>query len=72
MEGGGEGRGEGDYIIIYLSLHCHYQNDSCIRMVSDDGRFMLVDRRNRESFSHSNMIPFTLDSTVSLPIVNQC
>ena len=25
--------GEGDY--IYLSLHCHHQNDSCIKMGSD-------------------------------------
>ena len=22
--------------IIYLSLHCHHQNDSCIKMGSDD------------------------------------
>ena len=22
--------------IIYLSLHCHHHNDSCIKMVSDD------------------------------------
>ena len=33
--------GEGDY--IYLSLHCHHQNDSCIRMdfnvsVGSDGQ----------------------------------
>ena len=25
--------------IIYLSLHCHYQNDSCIRMGSDESYF---------------------------------
>ena len=25
--------------IIYLSLHCHHQNDSCIKMGSDEGRF---------------------------------
>ena len=29
--------GEGK--IIYLSLHCHHQNDSCIKMVSDEGHF---------------------------------
>ena len=29
-----EVRGEGDY--IYLSLHCHHQNDFCIKMGSDD------------------------------------
>ena len=22
--------------MIYLSLHCHHQNDSCIKMGSDD------------------------------------
>ena len=25
--------------IIYLSLHCHYQNDSCIKMGSDKSHF---------------------------------
>ena len=25
--------------IIYLSLHCHYQNDSCIEMGSDESHF---------------------------------
>ena len=29
------GRGE----IIYLSLHCHHQNDSSIKMGSDDSHF---------------------------------
>ena len=33
--GGGGGGGE----IIYLSLHCHHQNDSCIKMGSDDSHF---------------------------------
>ena len=28
---------EGGY--IYLSLHCHHQNDSCIKMGSDESRF---------------------------------
>ena len=32
--GGGEG-GE----IIYLSLHCHHQNDFCIKMGSDESHF---------------------------------
>ena len=30
------GGGEGDYI---LSLHCHYQNDFCIKMDSDESHF---------------------------------
>ena len=25
--------------IIYLSLHCHHQNDSCIKMGSDESHF---------------------------------
>ena len=25
--------------IIYLSLHCHLQNDSCIKMGSDESHF---------------------------------
>ena len=28
---------EGDY--VYLSLHCHNQNDSCIRMGGDENHF---------------------------------
>ena len=34
MEVGGGGRE-----IIYLSLHCHHQNDSCIKMGSDESPF---------------------------------
>ena len=30
--------GEGE--IIYLSLHCHLQNDSCIKMGSDESILM--------------------------------
>ena len=29
--------GEGDY--IYLSRHCHHQNDSCIKVGSDESHF---------------------------------
>ena len=32
-----EVRGEGDY--IYLSVHCHHQNDFCIKVGSDESRF---------------------------------
>ena len=35
MEVGGGGEKE----IIYLSLHCHNQNDSCLKMVSDESHF---------------------------------
>ena len=34
MEGGG-----GKREIIYLSLHCHHQNDPCIKMGSDESHF---------------------------------
>ena len=30
-------RGEGR--LLYLSLHCHHQNDSCIKMGSDESHF---------------------------------
>ena len=37
MEGWGVGGGWRE--IIYLSPHCHHQNDSCIKMESDDNHF---------------------------------
>ena len=37
---GGEGCMEvGKREIIYLSLHCHHQNDSCFKMGSDESHF---------------------------------
>ena len=38
-EGGVDVRGGGGGEIISLSLHCHYQNDSCIKMGSDESHF---------------------------------
>ena len=41
-EKGGRGYGGGGLggrEIIYLSLHCHHQNDSCIKMGSDESHF---------------------------------
>ena len=29
----------GEREIIYLSLHCHHQNDFCIKMDSDESHF---------------------------------
>ena len=29
----------GERKIIHLSLHCHHQNDSCIKMGSDESHF---------------------------------
>ena len=37
MEGGGGGGRE--IIYIYLSLHCHHQNDFCIKVGSDESHF---------------------------------
>ena len=31
--------------IIYLSLHCHHQNDSCIKMDSDWSHFNVFSRK---------------------------
>ena len=31
--------GELEREIIYLSLHCHHRNDSCIKMGSDESHF---------------------------------
>ena len=37
--GGGEGGGGWRREIIYLSLHCHHRNESCIKMGSDESHF---------------------------------
>ena len=39
MGGGGEYGCLGKSEIIYLSLHYHHQNDSCIKMGSDENHF---------------------------------
>ena len=33
------GRGVGGGEVIYLSLRCHHQNDSCIKMGTDESHF---------------------------------
>ena len=38
-EGGKGGMEVGERDIIYLSLHCHHHNDSCIKMDSDENHF---------------------------------
>ena len=51
MEVGGRGR------LLYLSLHCHHQNDSCIKMGSDDSHFnvslIMRDKVTRLSTNHN-------------------
>ena len=32
----------GEREIIYLSLHCHHQNDSCIKMGTDKSHFNVL------------------------------
>ena len=49
VEVGGVGVGVGGEVvwkwvkreIIYLSLHCHHHNDSCIKMGNDESHFNL-------------------------------
>ena len=54
--GGGAKRG-----IIYLSLHCHHQNDFCIKMGSDESHFNVHKpqpfRRERRAEAVSNRGP---------------
>ena len=38
-EKGARGYRGGERKIIYLSLHCHHQNDSSIKMGSDESHF---------------------------------
>ena len=38
-ENGGRGYGGGGRGRLYLSLHCHHQNDSCIKMGSNESYF---------------------------------
>ena len=33
------GGGRGRIYLLYLSLHCYHQNDSCIKMGSNESRF---------------------------------
>ena len=39
----------GEREIIYLSLHCHPQNDSCTKMGSDEGHFNVSVGSNGQS-----------------------
>ena len=36
------GGGRGRLYTLYLLLHCHHQNDSCIKMGSDEGHFNVL------------------------------
>ena len=59
------GRGEGgmevvERKIIYLSLHCHHQNDSCFKMGSDQSHFtvslIVRDKITRQCLQTKNLL----------------
>ena len=68
--------------IMYLSLHCHHQNDSCIKMGSNDSHFdvSLIARRlcplttaflkKKESQSRIKLRPFCLNWLTSPLVVH--
>ena len=44
----------GEREIIYLSLHCHHQNDSCIKMGTDESHFNVsVESHKTVSTNHN-------------------
>ena len=52
IRNGGRGEGGmevGETEIIYLSLHCHHQNDTCIKMGSDESHFNVSVGSDRQS-----------------------
>ena len=55
---------------MYLSLHCHHQNDSCIKMDSDESHFniSLIVRDSHETVStdHNFFIIISSDSSLQL------
>ena len=57
-DGEKEGKGVwgwGEREIIYLSLHCHHQNDSCIKMGSDESHFnvsLIVRDKDTKNSAH--------------------
>ena len=47
----------GEREIIYLSPHCHHQNDFCIKMGSDDGHFNVsvgIDGQSHKTVSRNH------------------
>ena len=41
---------EGEYN-LYLSLHCHHQNESCIKMGGDESHFNVSDGQSHRTVS---------------------
>ena len=51
----------GEKEIIYLSLHSHHQNDSCIKMGSDESQFnVYVHRDHTDSYGPVSYTHLTL------------
>ena len=42
--------GGGEREIMYLSLHCHHQNDFCIKMGSDESHFNVSVGSDEQSY----------------------
>ena len=46
--------------IIHLSLHCHHQNDSCIKMTSDENHFyvslIVRDKKSQDSVHRPQLL----------------
>ena len=55
---GGRERGR-LYILLYISLYCHHQNDSCIKMGNDDNMQDCPIQYIQSSFFY---VPFRLDA----------
>ena len=56
-EKGGRGYGGGGRGRLYLSLHHHHQNDSCIKMGSDESHFNVSVGSDGQSHKTSVHIP---------------
>ena len=68
----------GEREIIYLSLHCYHQNDSCIKMASDESQFNVslivkdkvtrqCPQRERRAEADSNRSPSAYQPNALLP-----
>ena len=54
---GGKGYAGGKRGRLYLSLHCHHQNDSCIQMGSDESHFnvsLICEGQNQKTMSRDH------------------
>ena len=70
MGGSGYGGGGGGREIIYLSLHCHHQNDFCIKMGIDESHFNVSVGSDGQSHKTVRglkwMVFYTLENTASV------